>query len=62
MGITDSYDKGKVLGRGTFGEVIEARHKETGQKVAIKKIRVEDKKQVIMLIVHKNRFVLCISH
>ena len=46
MGIADFYEKGRVLGSGTFGEVIEARHKETGQKVAIKKIRVEDKKQV----------------
>lgn len=46
MAIADSYEKGKVLGSGTFGEVIEARHKETGEQVAIKKIRVEDKKQV----------------
>lgn len=52
MGIADSYEKGKVLGSGTFGEVIEARHKETGQKVAIKKIRVEDKKQVRTVYIH----------
>lgn len=46
MGIADTYTKGRILGKGTFGEVILATHKETGEIVAIKKIRVEDKKQV----------------
>ena len=46
MGIADTYEKGRVLGRGTFGEVILATHKKTGDVVAIKKIRVEDKQQV----------------
>lgn len=44
--IDDQYEKGRVLGRGTFGEVILATHKKTGEVVAIKKIRVDDKKMV----------------
>ena len=55
MGIADTYTKGRILGKGTFGEVILATHKETGEVVAIKKIRVEDKKQVCILS-------LCLSH
>ncbi|GBF90178.1 cyclin-dependent kinase [Raphidocelis subcapitata] len=34
----DKYEKGVVLGHGTFGSVYKATHKETGQVVAIKKI------------------------
>eukprot|EP00887_Chlorella_sp_A99_P001381 scaffold8.g1381.t1 len=46
--MADAYIKGRVLGRGTFGEVIQATHKEVGlsrtrQVVAIKKIRVGEK-------------------
>eukprot|EP00891_Asterochloris_glomerata_P005265 jgi/Astpho2/5265/fgenesh1_pm.00074_%23_26_t len=36
----DRYIKGEVLGEGTFGVVFKATHKETGQVVAIKKIRL----------------------
>ncbi|KIY92718.1 cyclin-dependent kinase 7 [Monoraphidium neglectum] len=36
----DKYEKGVVLGHGTFGSVYKAVHKETGQVVAIKKINV----------------------
>lgn len=43
MGIADLYTKGPILGKGTFGEVIQAVNKETGQVVAIKKIRVGEK-------------------
>lgn len=43
MGIADLYTKGQVLGKGTFGEVIKATNKETGDIVAIKKIRIGEK-------------------
>lgn len=43
MAITDVYIKGPVLGKGTFGEVIMATHRQSGQIVAIKKIRVGEK-------------------
>lgn len=46
MGIADVYTKGQVLGKGTFGEVIKATHKETGDVVAIKKIRIGEKGEV----------------
>lgn len=45
--IEDTYAKGRTLGTGTFGEVILGTHKETGEVVAIKKIRVDDKKMGI---------------
>jgi serine/threonine protein kinase len=50
MRIADIYEKGRVLGTGTFGEVLLATHKQTGETVAIKKIRIDDKKQVRFLI------------
>ncbi|KAG1676977.1 hypothetical protein FOA52_014854 [Chlamydomonas sp. UWO 241] len=43
----DRYERGKVLGTGTFGEVFMATNKETGQVVAIKKIRVTELKEGI---------------
>lgn len=49
MRIADIYEKGRVLGTGTFGEVLLATHKQTGETVAIKKIRIDDKKQVRFL-------------
>jgi cyclin-dependent kinase 7 len=43
MGIADVYTKGAILGKGTFGEVIKGTNKETGDVVAIKKIRIGEK-------------------
>jgi cyclin-dependent kinase 7 len=43
MGIADVYAKGGILGKGTFGEVIKGTNKETGDVVAIKKIRIGEK-------------------
>uniref|UniRef100_A0A1D1ZS62 [RNA-polymerase]-subunit kinase n=1 Tax=Auxenochlorella protothecoides TaxID=3075 RepID=A0A1D1ZS62_AUXPR len=39
----ENYTKGPLLGKGTFGEVLQGTHKETGELVAIKKIRVGEK-------------------
>lgn len=39
----ENYSKGVVLGVGTFGKVLMATHKETGEVVAIKKIQVGEK-------------------
>lgn len=43
----EKYEKGPVLGEGTFGSVFKATHKETGQVVAIKKIRIASMKEGI---------------
>ncbi|KAF6266731.1 kinase-like domain-containing protein [Scenedesmus sp. NREL 46B-D3] len=43
----DRYDKGVLLGRGTFASVFKATHKETGKVVAIKKIDVGGSKEGI---------------
>ncbi|KAK2078581.1 hypothetical protein QBZ16_003421 [Prototheca wickerhamii] len=42
----EQYTKGPLLGKGTFGEVVQATHNETGKVVAIKKIRVGEKGEV----------------
>ncbi|KAK9838165.1 hypothetical protein WJX81_005984 [Elliptochloris bilobata] len=41
----DAYEKCETLGEGTFGVVFKAIHKETGQVVAIKKIRLGKAKE-----------------
>ncbi|KAL6764341.1 kinase-like domain-containing protein [Haematococcus lacustris] len=41
----DEYEKGKILGTGTFASVFLATHKKTGQLVAIKKINITDTKE-----------------
>ncbi|KAJ9516345.1 hypothetical protein QJQ45_001041 [Haematococcus lacustris] len=43
----DEYEKGKILGTGTFASVFLATHKKTGQLVAIKKINITDTKELI---------------
>ena len=40
MHILDDYKPKAVLGKGVYGEVIEARHRESQELVAIKKIKV----------------------
>jgi len=37
----DKYEFGNVLGQGTYGIVYKAKHKETGDIVAIKQIKLE---------------------
>eukprot|EP01026_Neomeris_dumetosa_P004054 TRINITY_DN11088_c0_g1_i1.p1 TRINITY_DN11088_c0_g1~~TRINITY_DN11088_c0_g1_i1.p1 ORF type:complete len:323 (+),score=41.18 TRINITY_DN11088_c0_g1_i1:37-969(+) len=46
------YEKGIILGEGTFGVVLLATDKQTGNVVAIKEIAQKDKKEVQMLKVH----------
>jgi serine/threonine protein kinase len=36
----EEYDKGRVIGRGTFGNVYRAVHKASGRVVALKKVRL----------------------
>lgn len=43
----ERYDKGEVLGQGTFGVVFKALDKQTGQVVAIKKLRMGTAKEGI---------------
>jgi len=45
----DQYEKGNVIGHGTYGSVCRAVHRPTGQVVAIKKIRVGDAKEGVHL-------------
>ena len=40
-GIIDAYEKMEKLGEGTYGVVYKAKHKQTGEIVAVKRIRLE---------------------
>lgn len=39
------YEKLAKIGQGTFGEVFKAKHRQTGQKVALKKVLMENEKE-----------------
>uniref|UniRef100_A0A2K5F5U8 Protein kinase domain-containing protein n=1 Tax=Aotus nancymaae TaxID=37293 RepID=A0A2K5F5U8_AOTNA len=39
------YEKLAKIGQGTFGEVFKAKHRKTGQKVALKKVLMENEKE-----------------
>jgi len=41
----DSYEKVAQVGGGTYGDVFKARERETGEIVALKKVRLEDEKE-----------------
>jgi serine/threonine protein kinase len=41
----DSYERLGQVGNGTYGEVFRAREKETGEVVALKKVRLEDEQE-----------------
>ena len=43
--IEDAYERIGHLGQGTYGEVFKARDKETGEVVAVKKIKMENEKE-----------------
>uniref|UniRef100_A0A060TBJ1 Serine/threonine-protein kinase BUR1 n=1 Tax=Blastobotrys adeninivorans TaxID=409370 RepID=A0A060TBJ1_BLAAD len=43
--VTKAYDKSERLGKGTFGEVYKAVHKDTGCVVAIKKLILDNEKE-----------------
>eukprot|EP00882_Tetradesmus_deserticola_P031851 GHRQ01036027.1.p2 GENE.GHRQ01036027.1~~GHRQ01036027.1.p2 ORF type:complete len:117 (-),score=48.87 GHRQ01036027.1:169-519(-) len=38
--VMDAYQKGPIIGEGTYGSVICATHKASGRQVAIKKVRM----------------------
>ena len=41
--LPEKYETIKLIGKGTYGSVISARNRETGEQIAIKKLsRVED--------------------
>ncbi|KAI2554039.1 cyclin dependent kinase 9, partial [Homo sapiens] len=59
------YEKLAKIGQGTFGEVFKARHRKTGQKVALKKVLMENEKEgfpitalreikILQLLKHEN--------
>ncbi|KAF6723418.1 Cyclin-dependent kinase 9 [Oryzias melastigma] len=39
------YEKMAKIGQGTFGEVFKAKHRQTGKKVALKKVLMENEKE-----------------
>ena len=43
--IEDAYERVGQLGQGTYGEVFKAKDKETGEIVAVKKIKMENEKE-----------------
>lgn len=43
--IEDAYERICHLGQGTYGEVFKAKDKETGEVVAVKKIKMENEKE-----------------
>uniref|UniRef100_A0A480TNP5 Cyclin-dependent kinase 9 n=1 Tax=Sus scrofa TaxID=9823 RepID=A0A480TNP5_PIG len=59
------YEKLAKIGQGTFGEVFKAKHRKTGQKVALKKVLMENEKEgfpitalreikILQLLKHEN--------
>lgn len=59
------YEKLAKIGQGTFGEVFKAKHRQTGQKVALKKVLMENEKEgfpitalreikILQLLKHEN--------
>lgn len=47
----DQYQKGPVIGEGTYGTVLCAVHKATGQHVALKKVKMRNNKEGINMSV-----------
>uniref|UniRef100_A0A8C2R955 Protein kinase domain-containing protein n=1 Tax=Capra hircus TaxID=9925 RepID=A0A8C2R955_CAPHI len=43
------YEKLAKIGQGTFGEVFKAKHRKTGQKVALKKVLMENEKEGVSM-------------
>ncbi|KAM7369405.1 hypothetical protein PAMP_013676 [Pampus punctatissimus] len=59
------YEKMAKIGQGTFGEVFKAKHRQTGKKVALKKVLMENEKEgfpitalreikILQLLKHEN--------
>ncbi|MDG2682517.1 protein kinase, partial [Vibrio parahaemolyticus] len=59
------YEKLAKIGQGTFGEVFKAKHRQTGQKVSLKKVLMENEKEgfpitalreikILQLLKHEN--------
>ncbi|MGH0116096.1 UNVERIFIED_CONTAM: hypothetical protein FKN15_023129 [Acipenser sinensis] len=59
------YEKLAKIGQGTFGEVFKAKHRQTGKKVALKKVLMENEKEgfpitalreikILQLLKHEN--------
>lgn len=47
----DQYQKGPIIGEGTYGTVLCATHKATGQYVALKKVKMRNNKEGINMSV-----------
>jgi hypothetical protein len=47
----DAYQKGPIIGEGTYGSVICATHKASGRRVAIKKVRMASNREGVNMSV-----------
>ena len=50
-----------TIGEGTYGVVIRARHRETGQQVAIKKFKESDYDTTLVVITHRTSLLVLVE-
>lgn len=57
----DKYQRIEKLGEGTYGIVYKAQKKDTGEIVALKRIRLDNEEEVFLCCKILNSCIVCIS-